>query len=346
MIIQIHMNKILYVVLLENNSTRVSEKMLPKFFVYYTTTECATSVMKEAEYLFEFPKLFSPVKIVETAWNVEALDVDKTVKKYMKKYGIDNVRGGSYTSVVLSDAQHKILKQELAFVTEHPSFPADVDENQVVPDSEPSNLYREEFMRNFMYQHLWGEYTNLATLAPQINELCENREKLRANLEKYRRFQDNKQMYYFNRNVVDKIDKLRLYMDSYSEVNYTAESSDTKKNMPGLEYTDILKYIQHAVQVVRTSHPVEYQAFIEHAQEIPEIYFYYPHFLLDNVFLHNKYSAHQLSCAKKLLETLEGMCYFVSNKIEELMFDLEHIPTDIHWKNEVVNYHISRTAYT
>ena len=153
-------------------------------------------------------------------------------------------------------------------------------------------------------------------------------------------------MYYFNRNVVDKIDKLRLYMDSYSEVNYTAESSDTKKNMPGLEYTDILKYIQHAVQVVRTSHPVEYQAFIEHDQEIPEIYFYYPHFLLDNVFLHNKYSAHQLSCAKKLLETLEGMCYFVSNKIEELMFDLEHIPTDIHWKNEVVNYHISRTAYT
>ncbi len=43
----------------------------------------------------------------------DIMDVDKTVKKYMLKYGINKVRGGSYKNEVLEDWQIKSLEHEL-----------------------------------------------------------------------------------------------------------------------------------------------------------------------------------------------------------------------------------------
>ena len=44
---------------------------------------------------------------------MELIDIDITVKKYMFKYGIDNVRGGSYLDLELSNEQKNILQSEL-----------------------------------------------------------------------------------------------------------------------------------------------------------------------------------------------------------------------------------------
>ncbi len=38
---------------------------------------------------------------------------DKYVKQYMNKFGIANVRGGSYDTIILNDDQKKILMREL-----------------------------------------------------------------------------------------------------------------------------------------------------------------------------------------------------------------------------------------
>ena len=52
----------------------------------------------------EFTKKYKPIKILEIISNCDDYDEDKYTRIYMDRYGIDNVRGGSYVSVKLDEA--------------------------------------------------------------------------------------------------------------------------------------------------------------------------------------------------------------------------------------------------
>ena len=52
----------------------------------------------------EFTKKYKPIKILELIQDCDDYDEDKYTRMYMDKYGIDNVRGGSYVSVKLDEA--------------------------------------------------------------------------------------------------------------------------------------------------------------------------------------------------------------------------------------------------
>ena len=58
-------------------------------------------------------KLYSPISLEKTIQNASHFDEDKVTKEYMAKYGIDNVRGGSYCSVELDDFQMEVLNREI-----------------------------------------------------------------------------------------------------------------------------------------------------------------------------------------------------------------------------------------
>jgi hypothetical protein len=60
----------------------------------------------------EWTKVYKPIKVVEIIENADKFDEDKYTKIYMNKYGIDNVRGGSYCMIELSEEQKKLLKTE------------------------------------------------------------------------------------------------------------------------------------------------------------------------------------------------------------------------------------------
>jgi hypothetical protein len=55
---------------------------------------------------------YKPIKIIETYKTKDQLDEDKITKKYMIKYGIYRVRGGSYTKIELDDWMIKSLEHE------------------------------------------------------------------------------------------------------------------------------------------------------------------------------------------------------------------------------------------
>ncbi len=59
-----------------------------------------------------FTTKYKPIKIVETFKSKDPLDEDKMTKKYMMKFGIDHVRGGSYTKLELEDWMIKSLEHE------------------------------------------------------------------------------------------------------------------------------------------------------------------------------------------------------------------------------------------
>ena len=56
-------------------------------------------------------KLHKPIKIVEQITDCDDFDEDKYVLKYMAIYGIDNVRGGSFSAVELDDATQKCIER-------------------------------------------------------------------------------------------------------------------------------------------------------------------------------------------------------------------------------------------
>ena len=57
-----------------------------------------------------FTKKYKPLKLIEIINEVNVDKVDKYVIKYMKKYGVYNVRGGSFKNDTLTENQLNILK--------------------------------------------------------------------------------------------------------------------------------------------------------------------------------------------------------------------------------------------
>ena len=54
-----------------------------------------------------------PISLEKTIENASPFDEDKYTKEYMSKYGIENVRGGSYVQIELSEFHEEALKMEL-----------------------------------------------------------------------------------------------------------------------------------------------------------------------------------------------------------------------------------------
>lgn len=61
----------------------------------------------------QWTKLHKPIQILEQFETIDIFDEDKYTKKYINKYGIDNVRGGSYSNVILTEWQIKAIEHEL-----------------------------------------------------------------------------------------------------------------------------------------------------------------------------------------------------------------------------------------
>ena len=56
-------------------------------------------------------KQYKPIEIIELISNCDDYDEDKITLKYMEKYGIDNVRGGSFVQITLNAELKNTIKR-------------------------------------------------------------------------------------------------------------------------------------------------------------------------------------------------------------------------------------------
>lgn len=61
---------------------------------------------------------YSPIKIDKTISGASPFDEDRYVKEYMSTYGVDNVRGGSYTQISLGDDVIAQIEKEIRGATD------------------------------------------------------------------------------------------------------------------------------------------------------------------------------------------------------------------------------------
>ena len=58
-------------------------------------------------------KKYKPLEVVEIMHSADPFDEDKKVKQYMMKHGIESVRGGSYSKIILSPLEINFINREL-----------------------------------------------------------------------------------------------------------------------------------------------------------------------------------------------------------------------------------------
>ncbi len=100
----------IYVLQLEDDTYLVGHTSLTTFTLEDLLKFSVTSA---ARYWLDVHK---PLKILIIYPNCSPFDEDKYVKMFMKYYGIENVRGGSYSSVILDPLLKRLIQHEIMFV--------------------------------------------------------------------------------------------------------------------------------------------------------------------------------------------------------------------------------------
>jgi hypothetical protein len=82
-----------------------------KYYIGKTTNPQFRLEQHFNSYGSAWTNLYKPIKILEIIPNCDDYDEDKYTRMYMDKYGIDNVRGGSFVSIKLDEDTLNTLKK-------------------------------------------------------------------------------------------------------------------------------------------------------------------------------------------------------------------------------------------
>jgi hypothetical protein len=123
----------IYILKCENN----------KYFIGKINTKHIFKFKNFNSLLYDFTIKYKPLNLYKLIENCDMFDIDKIVKKYMYKYGIYNVRGGSYLDVELSIQQKKTLQSELYTTLNKCYLCGKLHNHKVCPEKiiiEPTNI--------------------------------------------------------------------------------------------------------------------------------------------------------------------------------------------------------------
>ena len=95
------MNIYIYALRLENDKYYIGKTTNPEFRINDHLNSNGSS----------WTNKYKPVEVMELYYNCDNFDEDKYTLIYMNQYGIDNVRGGSFTTLHLDKMTKKILQK-------------------------------------------------------------------------------------------------------------------------------------------------------------------------------------------------------------------------------------------
>jgi hypothetical protein len=282
-----------------------------KFFVYSCSQKpkSDSELMLEAELYYDYLKKYKPICIVKRYEKHDGLDIDKYVKLFMLDYGVDYVRGGSYSDEVLSDSQLNTLLREFDTVS-------------------TSITKREAIVSDIIQRYANKKMTKEEMMVERetLQNALETFKKEKAELESIRI--DGSQ-------IISDIQWITFACSQIKEI-YDIKKSDTfLSKLVTKEFIERYKKVLVSLRTVfRICKKHDYY------NDIDNVYVKYPHFLLDDFFYHLHrihipcYMTHVVDVCKKY----EHMANITINKMDEKTFDVSTWGEDVEWR-------IKRTLY-
>ena len=155
----------------------------------------------------EFTKKYKPIDIYQIIPECDKYDEDKYVKKYMDKYGIDNVRGGTYSRIELTTEEKKFIQKELwgandlCFLCGGEHFVKDCPNNtnkteniveikEIVKCDNKLNFNISNKLNNMInkgnqqFEHNFNRMIEIRNIAPNCSKLLQNCSKIAPNCSK------------------------------------------------------------------------------------------------------------------------------------------------------------------
>ena len=100
----------IYVLKLENNKYYIGKTTV--FSLHFRLEQHFNSIGSN------WTKKYKPIKVVEIIPDCDDFDEDKYTLKYMEKYGINNVRGGSFCEIKLNKNELETIKKMITGSTD------------------------------------------------------------------------------------------------------------------------------------------------------------------------------------------------------------------------------------
>lgn len=287
-----------------------------------TTINDESVIMLECEIMHEYLQKYKPLRILESIALRQTCEVDFIVKKYMKCYGIDNVRGGSYTDFELTSDEKKFIQREHLMTIDKMQSKCDA---MMTMFNEYKDIHTWSLDKIRMEMSLVTRqqslYDNEKTM---LNKLSIGKNNIQTN----RIFLTD--LKWLLNQCAKNIQQHSIFVSPTSKVT----SSSVNRDVNG-KYKQILNKMKAL-----------YAIFCEHIDvEIkyePRIHLYAPETLLDACFFHCHQERNWDSYVFQvinLIECYEYIFYCVITKIDEYKFDVNTYPPDFELTNRYrMNY--------
>jgi len=282
-----------------------------KFFIYSCSqkNKSDSQLLLEAEIYYDYLKKYKPISIIKRYENHDSLDIDKYVKQYMIEYGVDYVRGGSYSEELLSDSQLNTLLCEF---------------DTVSTSIDPRESIVNDLIQTYANKKMTKE------------EVIVERETLKNTLEQFQKEKSELESIQIDGSQI--ISDIQWITFACSQIK---EIYDTKKSDTFLSKLVTKEFIERYKKVLLNLKTVfAICKKYEYSNKIDDVYVKYPRFLLDDFFyhLHRIHVNSYMSDVMVLCNSYEHMTNIVINKMDEKAFDVSSWGDDVEWK-------IKRTLY-
>ena len=309
-----------------------------KVFLHVCPTIKLPYLFPECKIMFDFVNKNPPIRVLNEIELEDVLKVDYYVKYFMRHYGIDNVRGGSYSDEVLPEYLLKTLRLEIETTFE-------------------------DYMDNIdLYTNIEQRYnkkSNKEEEIVKINKLWKN----------YKYKKDLLESLSFNgyETIIDDIDWLKDEIDNKTDYYHcsitTVENLGSRKSLSinsyeGNKYKYIIKNIISLIDVYydicdNTNQEAIFDSYlrnrlisIKNTRTEKTALIGKPQFVLDHIFLHPfsipSWNAY-LEIAKELLENITNIAYIVKNLIDEIEFDISKVSSNF---EQEVQYSIKYLSFS
>ena len=292
-----------------------------KLFLHGSSTKTTDDsvIMLECEIMHEYLRKYKPLRILESIVLRQTCEIDFIVKKHMKCYGIDNVRGGSYTAFELTNDEKKFIQREHLMT---------IDKMEAKCEAMTSVFNEYKDIRKWSLDKIRTEMA----LVTRQQSLYDNEKTM---LNKLSIGKNNIQT---NRIFLT---DLRWILNQCAKIMKQSVDSTT----PGRVYSASKDVIAKYKQILNKMKAL-YAIFCEHIDvEIkyePRIHLYAPETLLDMCFFHCHHQRNwetYIFQVIDMIECYEYIFYCVITKIDEYKFDVNTYPYDFELTNRYrINY--------